>query len=191
MRAPTAETVRQAGRALIAGMKDGSIRDRSGKVYKPSTTCSYEASLEHHIYPDLGARKLSSITYSDLQDFVDRLAAQGLDGSTIRNTVKPLRRIFKKHRRSIPVNPTTGLEIIARRNKPKRFVSPDDAMKRLEALTPEDRAIWATDFYAGLRSGELQALRVEDVELFPEGRWGVLHVEHGWDKVEGEQGPKS
>jgi integrase len=29
------------------------------------------------------------------------------------------------------------------------------------------------------------------VELFHEGRWGVLHVEHGWDRVEGEQGPKS
>jgi integrase len=27
--------------------------------------------------------------------------------------------------------------------------------------------------------------------MFPDGRWGLLHVRHGWDKVEGEIDPKS
>jgi hypothetical protein len=36
MRAPTPETIRQAGEALIAGMKGGSVRKRGGKLYKPS-----------------------------------------------------------------------------------------------------------------------------------------------------------
>ena len=40
--------------------------------------------LEPHVYPELGARKLSGIDYRDLQAFVDRLARAGLDGSTIR-----------------------------------------------------------------------------------------------------------
>jgi integrase len=66
----------------------------------------------------------------------------------------------------------------------------------LNALTLEDRAIWATDFYAGPRSGELQALRIEDIELFPAlgetgTSWGLLHIRQAWDKVEGAQGPKS
>jgi integrase len=42
LRAPTPDTLRQAGETLIAGMQDGSIRDRSGKVYKPSTIRSYK-----------------------------------------------------------------------------------------------------------------------------------------------------
>ena len=42
--------------------------------------------------------------------------------------------------------------------------------------------IWATAFYAGLRRGELQALRVEDVDLAA----GVIHVRRGWDHIEGE-----
>jgi integrase len=88
-----------------------------------------------------------------------------------------------------PVNPTTGLEIIAARNKPKRITTPDDAARMIDAVPPEDRPIWGTPFYAGLRNGELQALRVEDLDLF-EG-WGLLHVAGGWDKVEGVVDPKS
>jgi integrase len=189
LRAPTADTVREASEAFIAGMKDGSVRDRSGRIYKPSTIRSYELSLEKYVYPELGACKLSAVQYPDLQDFVDRLAAKGLDGSTIRNTVNPLRRIYKKHRYQIPVNPTAGLEFIAPRNAPKEPVLPDVASAMIEALRVDDGPIIATAFYAGLRKGELQALRIEDVELY-EG-WGVVHVRRNWDRYEGEVAPKS
>jgi integrase len=131
-RAPSAETVQAAGEKLIEGMRDGSIRDRSGKAYKPSSVRSYEASLEKHVYPDLGARKLASVMFPDLQDFVDRLAADGLDGSTIRNTVNPLRVIYRRARYQIPVNPTTGLEIVAAGNKPRRIVAPDVGAKMVD-----------------------------------------------------------
>jgi integrase len=47
--------------------------------------------------------------------------------------------------------------------------------------------LWATAIYAGLRRGELYALRWEDVDLAA----GVIHVRHGWDAVEGEIEPKS
>lgn len=41
--------------------------------------------------------------------------------------------------------------------------------------------------YAGLRRGELMALRREDVDLAA----GVIHVRRGWDAVEGEISTKS
>ena len=41
--------------------------------------------------------------------------------------------------------------------------------------------------YAGLRRGELLALRWEDVDLGA----GVIHVEGSWDAKEGAVGPKS
>jgi integrase len=171
LRAPMKDTVRQAGEALIAGMRDSSVRDRSGKVYKASTRRSYRASLEQHVYPEFGGCKLSAVSFPDLQDFVDRLAAQGLDGSTIRNTVNPLRVMFRRARYSVPVNPTTGLEIIARGEKPRRVVTAEVAARMVESIPLEERALRATAFFAGLRAGELQALRIEDIELFPEGRW--------------------
>jgi hypothetical protein len=44
--APTRRTVADAATDLIAGMADGSIRDRGGKPYKPSTCRSYRDALE-------------------------------------------------------------------------------------------------------------------------------------------------
>jgi integrase len=51
----------------------------------------------------------------------------------------------------------------------------------IAAAPPSDRATWATALYAGLRQGELRALRVEDVDLAT----GVIRVERGWDRDEG------
>ncbi len=47
--------------------------------------------------------------------------------------------------------------------------------------------MWATAFYAGLRRGELQALRCRDVALNAD----LICVEKGWDQKEGEIEPKS
>jgi integrase len=57
----------------------------------------------------------------------------------------------------------------------------------LAALAPRDRALWATALYAGLRRGELLALRWEDIDLAA----GVIHVRRGWDMCAGEIEPKS
>ena len=50
----------------------------------------------------------------------------------------------------------------------------------------EDRAIWATAFYAGLRRGELRALYAEAIDLDA----GEIHVRAGWDPIEGRQATK-
>jgi integrase len=46
--------------------------------------------------------------------------------------------------------------------------------------------VWATAFYAGLRRGELMALRDQAVDLDA----GEIRVVAGWDAVEGEQPTK-
>jgi hypothetical protein len=84
MRAPSPETLRVAGDALVAGMKDGSVRKRGGEPYKPSVIRSYENVLTKRVYPDLGAVRVSDLQRRDLQALADRLAGNGLDASTIR-----------------------------------------------------------------------------------------------------------
>ena len=191
MRAPTSETLRDAAQAWLDGARAGLIRPRSGDPYKPSAIRNYERGLRLRILPELGSRKLSDITRTDLQDFVDGLVARGECGATIEATVIPLRAIYRRAvsrpESGIAVNPTTGLELPSARGKRDRIAPPAECAKLLEALPAKDRALWATAMYAGLRRGELQALRVEDIDLGA----GVIHVRHGWDQYEGEITTKS
>jgi integrase len=91
-------------------------------------------------------------------------------------------------RGDVAVNPTSGIELPAVRGRRDRIASPEEAAKLVAALPREhDRAVWATGLYAGLRLGELRALRWEDVDL----TGGVLRVERSWDAREGVVEPKS
>jgi integrase len=189
MRAPTATTLRQAWDAWLAGARDGSVRNRSGDAYKPSVLRSYETSMRLRVLPDLGGARLSDITRVRVQDLVDRMLADGKDASTIRNTLMPLRAIFRRAlaRGEVALNPVAGVELPAVRGRRDRIASPAEAAALIVALPAEDQAVWATAFYAGLRLGELWALRDEDVDL----EVGVIRVERSWDRREGVIEPKS
>jgi integrase len=85
-------------------------------------------------------------------------------------------------------NPATRLDLPAKGNaRPKRIASSAEAAKLLGALPDNDRPLWAAAFYAGLRRGELQGLRVLDIELGA----SLIRVERGWDQYVGEIEPKS
>jgi integrase len=190
MRAPSQVTLRQAAAQWLEGAKSGGIRNRSGDEFKPSTIYSYEHSLNLRILPVMGGAKLCDITRTDLQDFADRMLAEGLDASTIRNTLMPLRAILGRalKRGEIAVNPTTALDLPAVRGRRDRIVNPSEATELLEALPLEDRALWATALYAGLRRGELLALRWSDVDLAA----GLIRVERSFDPRSGQTvAPKS
>jgi integrase len=189
MRAGSSVTLHEAAEAWLEGVKSGAIRNRSGHAYKPSAIRGYKTALLTRVLPALGGLRLSEIRRVDLQDFADRLCADGLDPSTVRNALMPLRAIFRRAvaRGEVAVNPTSGLELPAMEGARDRIASPGEAADLLAALPEPDRALWATAMYAGLRRGELLALRWEDVDL----AGGVIHVERSWDAKEGAVGPKS
>jgi integrase len=188
LRAPSATTLAEVADAWLAGAGDGSIRNRSGDVYKPSAVRGYEQALRLRVVPKLGKSKLADIQRGQLQGLVDELLRAGHQPSTIRNTLLPVRAIFRRAvaRGEIALNPTTGLELPAVRGTRDRIAGPEEAAALLAAL-PRDRAIWATAMYAGLRHGELRALRVEDIDLAA----GLIRVERSWDPKVGPVAPKS
>jgi integrase len=180
MRAPTTVTLREAAEAWLAGARDGTIRNRSGELYKPSALNGYEAALNNRILPALGGRKLSDVGRSDVQDFADRLVAEGLSASTVRNALMPLRAILRRAvaRGELAVSATAGVELPAVRGRRDRIASPEEAAALVAALpTTYDRALWGTALYAGLRLGELLALRWSDVDL----AGGIIRVERAYD----------
>ncbi|WP_217923645.1 tyrosine-type recombinase/integrase [Miltoncostaea oceani] len=190
MRAPSATTVREAGEAWVAGAREGTVRNRSGDRYKPSVIRGYEASLRRRILPDFGARRLSDVRRSDVQDLADRLLAEGLDPSSVRNALMPLRVLFRRavSRGEVAVNPCERLQLPAVRGRRERIASPAEAARLIAAVPARDRAIWAAALYGGLRRGELMALRWDDVDL----EASVIRVERSWDpKERSDVGTKS
>jgi integrase len=189
LRAPTPLTVVRAAAQFLAGMQSGLVRTRSGDIYKPSVVRSYAASLRLHIVPQLGALKLADVQRRDVQRLADELLAEGRDPSTIRNAIMPLRVIYRRaiEDGEVAVNPCTGLRLPAARGKRERIASPEEAAELLAALAPTDRALWAAAFYAGLRLGELRALRWENVDLAT----GVIRVAAALDAKGGTIEPKS
>jgi integrase len=190
LKASDGRTVAQVADDWLKGAREGVIRNRSGDQYKPSALRTYEANLRLRVIPHLGKMKFSAVRRVDIQDLVDKLHARGnISASNLQCTILPLRAMYRRAlaRGEVAINPTIGIELPAIRSGRDRIVSPDEAAQLLDALPECDRGLWATAMYAGLRRGELQALRWEDIELDR----GVIHVRHGWDAKEGEIGPKS
>jgi integrase len=125
-----------------------------------------------------------------VQDFADRLLGAGHAPGTVANVLNPIQAFFRREvdRGKLGINPARSIDVPEPDSKrAKRIASSTEAAKLIEALPQDDRALWACAFYAGLRRGELQALRVRDVELGA----SVIRVERGWDQEEGAIDPKS
>jgi integrase len=165
------------------------VRDRSGHTYKPATLREYARVMRLRVLPKFGSTQLADITRGDLQAFVDAMLVGDLAASTIRNTINPLQAIFRYavRRELAPLNPTRDLELPVARGRRDRIATAVEASRLIEALPPEDQGLWATAFYAGLRRGELQALRGSDVDL----KRSEIHVQRSWDQEEGPIPPKS
>jgi integrase len=103
-----------------------------------------------------------------IQRFVDELVADGLAPQTVRNQVTALRVLLKwcVRQELVAFNPCDGLELPAGGETRDRIAPVPEAVELLGALSrADDRALYATAFFAGLRRGELMALRWSDVDL--------------------------
>jgi integrase len=114
-----------------------------------------------------------------LEQLVGKLQAQSLAANSVRNAFMPLQAIYRwaRRRELARVDPTNGVELPLDRERRDRFVPRDEIERRLAALPVNDRRLWASAFYVGLRYGELMALRWSDVNMAS----GVIHVQlsHG------------
>jgi integrase len=192
LRAPTSTTLNEAAKQWLAEARVGVIRPRSGEPYKPAAIRGYERHLRLRILPEIGSHRLSEIEREDVQKLVNTMLAQGMSAALIEASIVPLQAIYR-HALDTPsmgiaVNPTTKIKLPANNGKRERVAPPQECQALLAALPRVgDRALWATAMYAGLRRGELQALRIEDVDLAA----GLIYVRRGWDQYDGEITPKS
>ncbi len=189
MQASTTLRVTEAAEQWLAAAREGAIRNRSGDQYKPSAIRGYQHVLATYVVPALGAQRFADLSTPEVQGMVDALYRQGKAPATVQTAVTALRAVYRRavSRGEVSHNPTRGLELPAVRARRPRIVPPEVARRMIAALPVSDQPLWATAFFAGLRRGELQGLLWGDVCL-DEGR---IHVERGWDQLEGEIAPKS
>lgn len=182
-------TLGEAWIAWYEGAGAGTIRNRSGGAYKPSALRGYEKSMRLYVLPRFERARLADITLPDLQDFVESMIGKGFAASTIQVMLLPVRAIYKRaiRRGELAVNPCVGLEMPAITGRRERFADAAEAEALIAALPIGDRALWSTAFFAGLRRGELMALKWDDIDLAA----GVIDVRRGYDPADGEIDLKS
>ncbi len=182
---------------LDAAVKDWLAKCEAGEVlskrrapYAPGTIRDYRADLDKHVLPTLGHRAYQDVTADEVQTIVETMNGEGLAGQTVRNAIVALQAFYRHHRRRVPVDPTDGIDLPEPGAKRERAATVGEATKLLAALDDVEHDIYAAAFYAGLRRGELQALRVDDVRDL-DGDTAHIVVSRSWDQFAGAKEPKS
>jgi integrase len=186
-----ARTLAEALTEYVDGMREGTVRPKGRTAYKPNTIRSYERAVKGHIADTwLGGLKVADVRRQDVQGLADELLATGLEAATVSNILNPVQAFYRRaiDRDELAYNPAERIDLpTGEATRPARIASASEAAMLLAALEERDRPLWATAFYAGLRRGELQALRWQDVDLGA----SLIHVERSWDQYEGAIEPKS
>jgi integrase len=173
--APTARmvgrmpTVEHACRALGAGIEAGTVRNRSGGVYKPSVSRKYESMLRLYIVPRIGDVPLPSLGRRDVQSLVDVLAAE-VNAETARKALTALRAALRVAQRNglVEANVCSGVRVPSdeHEEQPARILTPAECVAIVAAAEAMDERLgrslggplFGLAFGSGLRSGELLAL---------------------------------
>lgn len=173
-------TIAEAWVLWLDAAKAGVVRSRGGAEYKPSVLRTYELSFEGRLLKEFGRIKVGELRRARVQRYVDGLVAEGLAAQTVRNTINALRVLMKwcVRQELRPDNPCDGVELPSGGTARDRIAPPAEAIALLGALErKDDRAIMATAFFAGLRRGELMALRWDCVDL--DVRTLTVHKDRG------------
>ena len=189
LRAPSRLTLAETAYTWLDMARAEEILNRSGKRYKPSALRTIEQDFRLRLIPELGTHFMSDIERADLQRRVGVWLGRKLSASKIHTCVNAARVLWRDFDlitgtdNLLLIDPTKGLRLpavpVGGRD---RIATADEAHRLIAALEEEDQALWATALYAGMRHGELQALRAEKIELALKR----IKVHAGWDQYEGE-----
>jgi len=148
-------------------LKGGTVLTRTREPYKASTARSYIRVLKRTIIPEFGTLRLDEVTAKVIEKKAVEWSNAGTSGSTIRNRLMPLRVIFADavRDRDLPASPFDHIRLPKIKGPRLRYVSWEEGARVLDLLPPQIARVYATGIYAGLRAGEIGALRREDIDL--------------------------
>jgi integrase len=136
-------------------------------MYKHSTQKHRRFMLSKHLLPRFGDKALSEITRQEIQVYVAHLIQQGYAPKSIDHTIDVLSAVLRTAMKwgHLQENPARGVELPTLKTvRPKWALTPDQAARLLDKMSPLGRAMVGLAILSGLRRGELFALRWRDID---------------------------
>lgn len=124
--------------------------------------------LARHLLAHLGELECEQLTPQVLEALLAHLEARGLGPQVLNHVRSDLRRCIRAAqgcRLWHGDDPTAYVKPRPVPRQVRRVLSLDECRALLWGAAPQHLALFATALYAGLRKGELIALRIEDVDL--------------------------
>jgi integrase len=137
------------------------------RKWKRSTAGTNVDRLKHHLLPIFGRQPLDGFVRDNLQDFLDKKAADGLSFSTIDHLRWDLKQIFDMavHEEFLRRNPAALLFTPKQvGTNPKAVMTWDDVKLLFSTLESRELLVCMLATTAGMRPGEIFGLKWKDIE---------------------------
>ena len=137
------------------------------RKWKRSTAGTNVDRLKHHLLPIFGRQPLGGFVRDNLQDFLDKKAADGLSFSTIDHLRWDLKQIFDMavHEEYLRRNPAALLFTPKQvGTSPKAVMTWDDVKLLYSTLESRELLVCMLATTAGMRPGEIFGLKWKDIE---------------------------
>lgn len=155
--------------------------------WKPNTTATNTVFAKRLIYPRIGSERVSRVTYSQLQSWVDGLLRSRKSASATRNALSLVSATLTDLVRMevISTNPARGVEVAGKGISTVKTWTLAEALRVLASLAGQPRlhALYTLAISTGMRPGELRALKWEDIDL----ESGRMHVRRTITKDENQR----
>lgn len=139
----------------------------SRRSQRPTTLARDESLLKSLVLPTFGRFPLSAITTDDVEHWIGALVDQEYAAATIRKAYEILGGVIKSAIRSkrIAFNPASGASLPALDRRERRFLTADEIIALAETIDPRYRLMVLLGGFAGLRIGEVAALRTSSLGI--------------------------
>jgi integrase len=134
---------------------------------KAKTREDYRSLLDNHVLPAFGERPVGSIDTLAVRGWLAGLVSGGLSASRAKHAYYVLFAILEAaiQAGALLRNPAVGVRVPRSRRREMHFLSAAEVERLAEAITPPYGLLVRFAAYAGLRAGELAALRIKRLDL--------------------------
>jgi integrase len=134
---------------------------------RSSTRSNQLRVIKKWILPHLGGFELGAVTEQHIRAFLASLRDAGQAPASIQKARAILSKAFSQavRERILPFNPVANVRAPRGARRQIRILRPEEVEELARAIEPRYRALVVLAAYSGLRTGELGALRINNVDL--------------------------